>query len=175
MIFRIAIAILLAVSGARAQQETPREKGQPFRLAAGDFRWIPLTVRQTPAAVDCHFEVLEGEATVHVELLPMREFRLFDRGMDHDTLAVTPEGRNGDFRRIIDVSGQYAVVVVNGKRGPPATVSLQVRTSVNPDAKDIARTLSPERRLTVILISFGFFFVTVTWSAWKLIRSMRTS
>ena len=171
MILRAAIAILLTFSGAGAQQNTPREEGQPFRLGPGDFRWMKISVRQTPAEVDCHFTVIEGNPSVHVELLPMSEFRRFDRGLEHDTLAITPDSRNGDFRRIIDVSGQYAVVVVNEKRSPSAMVSLQVRTSVNP--KDVASTLSPQRRLTVILISFAFFFVTLTWSARKLIRGMR--
>ena len=165
----LAIAVLLAGAAASGQE------GQPFRLQPGDFRWVPFTVRQTPAAVDCHFEVLEGNPTVHVELMPMSEFRLFDGGRDHETLAVTPDGRDGDFRRIIDMSGRYAVVVVNEKRGRPVTVSLQVRTTVNPAASDVARMLSPERRLTVILISFGFFFVTMTWSARRLIRGMRQS
>jgi len=151
------------------------EKGQPFRLAPDDWRWQKITVRQTPYQVDCHFEVLSGNPSVHVELLPMSEFRQFDRGEEHETLVVTPDGRNGDFRRIIDVRGEYAIVVVNGKRAQPATVSLEVRTTVNPMARDTARTLSPERRLTVILISFAFFFVTVTWSARKLLRAMRPS
>ena len=52
----------------------------------------------------------------------------------------------------------------------PVSVSLQVRTTV-----DIARTLPPERRLTVILISFAFFFATVAWSGQKLVRAMRNS
>ncbi len=167
--------MLLAVWGAAAQENATAEKGQPFQLAAGDFRWMRIQVRQTPAEVDCHFEVVAGDPSVHVELLPMSEFRLFDRGLDHDTLAATPESRSGDFRRMIDSSGQYAVVVVNGKHAPPATVTLQVRTSVNPPVKDVARMLSPQRRLAVILISFGFFFVSVTWSARALIRGMRPS
>lgn len=170
MFLRIAIALLPAILAAGAQ-----EKGQPFRLEPGDYRWQTIAIRQTPSQVDCHFEVLSGGPSVHVELLPLSEFRQFDRGQDHETLVTTPDGRNGDFRRIIDVSGQYAVVVVNGKRAPPATVSLEVRTSVNPRARDTARTLPPRRRLTVILISFAFFFVTVTWSARKLLRAMRPS
>jgi hypothetical protein len=146
---------------------------QSFRLEAGDFRWIPFTVRQTPTGVDCRFEVVSGGATVHAELLPMSEFRLFDRGREHDTLAVTPNARSAEFRRIIDTRGQYAVVVVNEKGAPPVTVSLHVQTNVNPDAADVARPLSPERRLTVIAISFAFFFVTATWSSRKLILAMR--
>ncbi len=169
MIFSIVFALLLAPASQ------PQEKGQPFRLEPGDFRWIPFTIRQTPVEVECHFEVTRGGPTVHVELLPMAEFRLFDRGEQHSTLAATPDGRSGDFRRTVDVSGQYAVVVVNAGHALPATVSLQVRTAVNPDGKGTAKTLSPERRLTVILISFAFFFATLAWSGRKLIRAMRTS
>jgi hypothetical protein len=163
-------------SGRAGLAAGAQEKVQPFRLAPdGDYRWQKITIRQTPFQVDCRFEVLSGSPTVHLELLPMSEFRQFDRGLEHDTLVVTPDGRSGHFRRIIDVRGEYAAVVRNGKRAPAATVSFEVRTTVNPDARDTARTLSPQRRLTVILISFAFFFVSVTWSARKLLRAMRPS
>ncbi len=170
MFVRIAITLLSFGLIAGAQ-----EKGQPFRLEPGDWRWQKITIRQTPSQVDCHFEVLNGGASVHLELLPLSEFRQFDRGLEHDTLVVTPDGRSGDFRRIIDAKGEYAVVVVNEKGAQPATVSFEVRATVNPNTRDTARTLSPQRRLTVILISFAVFFVTVTWSARKLLRAMRPS
>src|SRR5262249_45901862 len=130
-----AIALLLAAAGSP-------DTGQPFRLAPGDFRWVPFTVRQVPSEVDCQFEVVSGNASVHLELLPMSDFRLFNRGQEHDTMAVTPEGRTGGFRRIIDSRGQYAVVVQNDRGAPPATVLLRVRTKLNPGA-DVAQTLSP--------------------------------
>jgi hypothetical protein len=104
----------------------------------------------------------------------MNEFRQFDRGRDHDTLAATPAGRSGGFRHTIDVPGQYAVVIENAPGAPPATVSLQLQTNVNPNHADVAQTLTPRRRLTVLAISFAFFFVTVAWSGRKLIRAMRS-
>lgn len=175
MILKIGLAVVLAVAAANGQNQQARNKGQLLTLAPGDFRWIPFSVRQTPSEIDCHFDVIQGSPTVHVELLPMSEFRRFDRGLEHDTLAITPASRSGDFRRIINTTGQYAVVVKNGKGAPPATVSLQLRNNLNPDANSVARTLSPERRLAVILISFAFFFISVTWSARALIRNMRAS
>jgi hypothetical protein len=165
--------LLLILAFLPAQGAGVQEKGQPFRLQPKDFRWVPFTIRQTPAEVDCHFEVVDGNGSVHAELLPMSEFRLFDRGEDHATLATTPNERSGDFRRVLETPGQYAVVVVNPDGASPVSVSLQVRTNVNPDSKDVARTLPPERRLTVILISFAFFFATVAWSGRKLRRAMR--
>jgi hypothetical protein len=163
----LALFLLAAVS------EPPPQPVQSFRLEAGDFRWIPFTVRQTPTGVDCRFDVVSGGATVHAELLPMSEFRLFDRGREHDTMAITPTAKSAEFRRIIDTRGQYAVVIVNEKGAQPVTVSLHVETNVNPSGADVARTLSPERRLTVIALSFAFFFITVSWSSRKLILAMR--
>lgn len=148
---------------------------QSFRLEPGDFRWIPFTVHQTPTGVDCRFEVVSGGATVHAELLPMSEFRRFDRGREHDTLAVTPKGRNGAFRRVIDTRGQYALVLVNEKGAEPVTVSFSVETNANPDTGDVATTLSIGRQRIVILLSLAFFLVTVTWSGTKLIGAMRAN
>jgi hypothetical protein len=164
----ITAAFLLAAASGAAN-----DAGQPFRLEPGDFRWIPFTVRHTPSEVDCRFEVTQGDPSIHVELLPMSEFRLFSRGREHDTMALTPDGKTGEFRRVIDVRGQYAVVVENKRGAPPATVLLRVQTNLDPGA-DVAQVLSPARRLTVILISFAFFFVTVAWSGRKLVRAIRS-
>jgi hypothetical protein len=164
----ILTLMLLLFAGATDQDPS-------FRLDPGDFRWVPFTVKKTPASVTCRFEVLEGDATVHAELLPMSEFRLFDRGRQHETMAVTATSRAGEFRRVIDAGGQYAVVIVNEKKARPVTVSLRVETNVSPGGGDIARELPPRRRLTVVVIGLGIFFVTVTWSSRKLISAMRSS
>jgi hypothetical protein len=165
----LAAAVLLAGVSAQAPPPGPP---QAFRLESGDYRWIPFTVRQTPTEVDCRFEVLQGGPRVHVELLPMSEFRLFNRGKQHETLAVSPNSRSGAFRRIIDHRGQYAVVVKNDAGSPPAIISLELSTDLNPNAGVVARELPARRRLTVILISFAVFFAVVTWSGLRLMRSL---
>jgi hypothetical protein len=167
MKFALVTVLLFA---ARAQARDP---GQPFRLGPGDFRRVPITVRHTPTEVECRFEVIEGNPTVHIELLPVSELRLFNRGEEHATMAFTPSARKGDFRRVIDTRGRYALVVVNAKNAPPATVTLDLRTNAAPGDADVARRLPPRRRGAVVLISFAFFVITVTWSSRKLIRAMR--
>jgi len=163
----ILIFLLLASTGAVNAQQVP------FRLDPGEFRWIPFTVNQIPTEVECHFNVVKGEASVHMELLPMTEFRRFNRGREHETLAVSDDARSATFRRIVDTKGQYAVVVVNKAGALPAMVSLEVRTDLNPNADVVAKMLPPGRRLAVIAISFAIFFVTVSWSGFKLIRAIR--
>jgi hypothetical protein len=164
----VLITFALLLAGTASTQDA----GEPFRLEGGDFRWIPIKVRQTPLEVDSHFKVVTGNATVHMELLPMGEFRLFDRGQEHDTMASTPNGAEGEFRRVIDTRGQYAVVVENKRGSPPVSVLLRVETDLNPEA-DVAQRLPRGRRLTVILASFAFFFVTLAWSGYKLLASIR--
>ncbi len=75
----------------------------------------------------------------------------------------------------MDDRGPYAVVVINQKNAPAADISLEVRTNLDPTPLVMTRELSPGRRLTVILISFAIFFVTVTWSGFALMRAIRRS
>ncbi|MDP9170525.1 MAG: hypothetical protein M3N54_07910 [Acidobacteriota bacterium] len=164
---KILIALALATP-LLAQQQSP------FRLEQGEFRWIPVIVKQIPTEIECKFQVVAGGPTAHLELLRMHDFRLFTRNREHATLAVSPKSRTGNFRRVIDNRGQYAVVVVNEKNAPAVMVSLEVSTEVDPNPKLLSRELPPARRLTVILISFALFFVTITWSGLKLLRAART-
>lgn len=166
MIWIAAVALLVAAG------DKPPNAGQPVTLDAGDFRWVDVTVRQTPAEVDCSYQVVRGDGSVHVELLPKGELRAFSRGRDHDTMAMTPDGSDGEFRRIVDQPGHYVVVLENAPRARPATVLLDVKTNFNPGA-DVARTLPAARRVTVIAISFAVFFATVAWSGRRLLRAMQ--
>ena len=145
---------------------------QAIRLEAGDYRWFPFTIKQVPTELECHYEVLQGGTSVQVELLPMSEFRAFNRGREHQTLAVSPPSRSGAFHRTIAQVGEYLVAVKNAANSPSVIVSLEVST--NPQSL-AARELPPSRRLTVILISFALFFAIVTWSGVKLLRAVKTS
>lgn len=149
------------------------DSSQSFRLEPDDYRWIPFTVTQTPTEVDVRFDVLQGGATVHIELLPMGEFRQFSHGHPHQTLALSPNSRSGAFRRIVQQRGQYAVIVKNARNASPATVSLELSTTLNPNAGVTATELPPRRRLVVIMISFLIFFALVTWSGLKLMRAIK--
>ncbi|MEP6715350.1 MAG: hypothetical protein ABJC09_07230 [Terriglobia bacterium] len=156
--------LLLALTGPLlAQQQAP------FRLEPGEYRWIPVNVKQIPTEIDCRFQVVSGGPTAHMEIMRMRDFRLFIRNRQHGDVAVSPKSVSEDLRRFVDLRGQYAVVVVNEKGAPPVLVALEVSTNTTV----VSHELGQARRLTVILISFGLFFVTVTWCGWKLLRAGR--
>jgi hypothetical protein len=155
------IALLLAAGAAAA----------PVRVEPGEFRWNRFFVNRAPTAVDCRYRVVQGKPTVHMEIMSRAEFREFTHRHEYDTLALTQDGDAGEIRRVVDDHGEFEVVVINDDHAPPAMVELEVRTDVNPSADSMAQVLPPGRRLAVILISFGIFFVTITWSAWRLLRA----
>lgn len=143
---------------------------EAFKLSAGDFRSVEFNVRQVPAEVDCSYQVVDGEPTVHAELLPRSEFRLMYRGQDHESMAATPAAASGRFRQLVASPGRYVLVLMNEPGAKAARVTLELRTTLNPRDEDMARGLDPRRRLTVILISFAVFFVTTVWIGRKLLR-----
>ena len=146
---------------------------QQIRLEPGEYRWIPLKVKQVPTEIACQYQVSEGAPSVHAELLTMRDFRLLARGIQHESLAISREGQNAEFRRIVGFKGEYAAVITNRKNAGPVVVSFDVRTEVDPANATVAQTLPPRRKLAVILISFAVFFVTVVWWGVKLTRAIR--
>jgi hypothetical protein len=155
---RLLLLALLLASFAQAA---------PFRLEPGDNRYVPVKVTRIPTLVAGHFRVLQGAPTVHMEFMTEWAYRRFSRGRDFDSIASSPEGRDEEIRQTIGETGWVYVVIVNESKTAGAVVDLDIHTELTPDA----RVLPPERRLTVILVSFGIFFALVSWSGWRLWRA----
>jgi hypothetical protein len=167
----LAAAFSLAASPITLPTEPPGEVGQVFVLQ--DYRWVPVNVRRTPTAIEASFEVVNGVASVHAELVSERDFRLFSHRQEYEILARTPIGRSGRFQRMIETPGRYRVLIMNERSSPPAAVSLVVHTDVDPPPAALTSGISPRRRFFVILGSLTFFFGTVLWSGRRLIRAYR--
>ncbi len=161
-----ALFLLLVLA---APPETPG--GQAFMLSPGEYRWVNLNVSHAPADVEIRYEVLQGGPTVHTELLSAEEFRRFNHGKRNEALAATKDSKLGGLHKLILAKGQYRVVIANDSAAQPATVSLNLRVDSTPRAAGITE-LSPERRLTIILISGLFFLATVSLAGWKLLRAI---
>lgn len=155
------LAFLLSVSALAATADATN-----MVLQSGDYRWIPLHIRQTPLRVDVSFAVTHGDGTVHAELLPESAFRPMQRGLPHQALAATAEGAAGEFRYVIEDPGSYRIVITNRNGAKPVNVSWRVSTDLNPPVT--ATELTPRRRIVVIFGSFVLFFAMVGYSGWKL-------
>jgi hypothetical protein len=144
-----------------------------YTIPPAEWRYVQVQLRQTPVAVDCRFEVVSHDAQVRVALLSRGDLERLRADQPHGFLAATQPAGAGNLHYNLHRSGEYAVVVDNRALHTPVKVHLRVGLDFSAQPEQGVRTLSPERRLAVILISFAVFFGLVTWSARKLLRASR--
>lgn len=140
-------------------------------IAAGKWNFYPsMRLRQLPVKVAANFEVVSGGEARLAMLLHEDTERLF-KDAPHGVLAATTRGGAGGFVFRVQHPDDYDIVVDNrdGKRD----VTVRVRVSLDfgasgPDAVTVSRT----RQLTVVALSFMFFFAVVTYSARRILRAI---
>ena len=137
-----------------------------YEIPASDWRYVPRPVTQEPAWVDCTFDAGRPDARVRVVLLSHDDLDSWRVGRDHEELATTPVGPRGMLRMSVHDADTYVAIENRGSR----TASVRLRVFLE---QPHARYLSTERRLAVILISLAVFFGIVTFSARRLLRSIR--
>jgi hypothetical protein len=142
-----------------------------FHVPTGEWRYVPVILKQPPATVDCDFRVISGNGTVRVVLVN-REGLDTIRGGDRDPLGSGAFAQQGQVSRMVSLPDEYAVVLENGSRGP-VSVRLRVSLDFSARGRPRAQTLSPERRFAVIVVSATFFLGIVFYSARKLLGVMR--
>ena len=136
-----------------------------FEIPASDWRYVPRPVTHEPAAVDCIFQADRPDAQVRLVLLTQADLNLWRVGRDHEEMATTPVGPRGMLRMSVHNPSTFVAIENRGTR--PVGVRLRVFLE-----EPNVRYLSRERRLAVILISFGVFFAIVTFSARRLLRAI---
>jgi hypothetical protein len=144
-----------------------------YTIPPAEWRYVQVELQQTPVRVLSEFQVLSSGDQVRVALLSQADLERLRGDEAHGFLAATPPGNRGSFGYQLAAPGHYAVVVDNRARNTPVRVHLRVALDFSGQEQVGVRYLSPQRRLAVILISFAVFFGIVTWSARKLLRSMR--
>ncbi|HEY3839279.1 MAG TPA: hypothetical protein VGL72_22055 [Bryobacteraceae bacterium] len=164
---KLALLFLLSTAAASSVVLTD----DVFQIPADEWRWVRFDVRQRAATVACRFETVGG-GEARAELVSRSELERFREHKQHDALASTDPGHQGTLSHYIDEAGEYAVVIENaGER--PAAVHLNVGLDFAAP-RPVSRSLSPERQLTVIVVSFAMFFAIVTFSARALLRAMKS-
>ena len=142
-----------------------------FHVPAGEWRYVPVILKQPPVTVDWDFRVISGNGAVRAVLVNRDGLDAL-RGGDREPLGSGAFTQEGQVSRLVNLPDEYAVVLENGGRGP---VSVRLRVSLDFSARGRPRpqTLSPERRFGVILISATVFLGIVFYSARKLLGVMR--
>ena len=114
-----------------------------------------------------------GSRDIRAALLRREDLDRLRKDHPYGVLAATSPGPSGRFRYYVRDPGDYAVVLDNRDSDQPATIRLRVWLDfAGPPGYD-GQSLSPQRRLGVILVSFAIFFGIVTWSARRLLQNVR--
>jgi hypothetical protein len=160
----VCMLLLATPAGVELLDETPT-------IAAGKWNYYAVNLRQQPARVDATFEVRSGDGEVKLALLTHADAQRLFEDMPHGVLSATPAGRRGSLSFRVPHPGDYDIVVDN--RGGKQDVTVRVRVSLEFGAPDpVAVTPSRTRQLTVVALSFAFFFGVVTYSARRILRAI---
>ena len=144
-----------------------------YRIPANEWRYVEVSLRQQPALLSAELQSQAGSREVQAALLRRADLNRFRGDHPYGVLASTAPGPVGRLRYYISDPGDYAVVLDNRENDAPAAVRLHVWLDFSGRPGYASETLSPQRRLTVILISFAVFFSIVTWSARRLLQAVR--
>lgn len=139
-------------------------------IAAGKWNYYAVDLGQQPARVKASFEVQSKTGEVRLALLSHADEQRLLAEMPHGVLAVTPAGRHGSLSFRVPQPGNYDVVVDN--REGKHDVAVRVRVSLEFGPEPVPLAPSRTRQLTVVLLSFAFFFGVVTYSARRILRAI---
>jgi hypothetical protein len=166
MIPFVWLCLLVSPTGLDVVDET-------YRIPANEWRYVEVGLRQRPALLSAELEWQAGSREVRAALLRHADLNRLRNDHPYGVLASTPPGASGQFHYFIQEPGEYAVVLDNRESDAPAVIHLRVSLDFAGPPANNGGSLSPRRRLTVILVSFAVFFGIVTWSARRLLQSVR--
>ena len=160
----LALALFLLASATRVQLVD-----EPFDIPAHDWRFDnELGLHQHTATLIADYLVKSG-GDVRLLLMTRADVERMSDGKPHGALMTVGPDHSGRLQYAVPQPGDYVLVVDNRDNPEPARVHLSVWL-------DFRRVtgISPQRQLTVILLSFAFFFGVVGWSARRIWKRIHT-
>ena len=162
----LSLACFLFLAASRVQLAD-----EVYQIPASEWRYVELALKQQPATVMARFDVTAGPPKLRLALLERGDLEKLRAGAPHSVIDVTAESVRGSLVYPVRERGDYVLVIDNQAR-EPATVHIQVWLDFARRGPVVTQ-LSPKRQLFVVAISFLVFFGIVSYSARRLLRTMR--
>ncbi len=160
----LAVLLFLFATAGRVQLVD-----EPFDIPAHDWRFdSELGLHQRTATLIADYAVRSG-GDVRLLLMTRADVERMSEDRPHAALMTIGPDRSGRLQYAVPQPGDYVLVVDNRDNPTPARVHLSVWL----DFRRITG-ISPQRQLTVILLSFAFFFGVVGWSAHRIWKGIQT-
>ncbi len=145
-----------------------------YQIPAAEWKYVEVNLRQRPATIAANFEVRSGSDQVRLALMTRNDLDRMRGNLPYGVLAITPASSHGAFAFRVRETGDYVLVVDNrAAKAKASEVHLFVALDFADSAGSGITQLNPRRQVTVILLSFAFFFAVVTYSARRLLRGLR--
>lgn len=145
-----------------------------YQIPPSRWNYVPINLRQNPARIDASFRLSAGAGKVRLALMTQADLERLREELPNGVLAITEPGKSGALKFRVRQPGDYALVVDNRDPSHAAAVHLRIGLDFAPPTSPEITRLSPPRQLTVIVLSFLFFFGVVTYSARKLMAARRS-
>ena len=140
---------------------------QVYEVPANDWRFVQPQLPRKAAYIHAHYDVQGGSHSVALSMMPREDLERLFRGKPHDSVAGTPEGDGGDLNFEMRELDDYCFVMLNHGSG-----STLVHLRIWLEFPGVTQ-LSPQRQITVVIISFAVFFAIAGFSARRLLRAVR--
>lgn len=164
----LAAMVLMAASASHGALASLA--AETFRVPPHDYRYVPARIANWPASLIGTVEVTGG-SPLTLDVLSQRELTRFVRGEKPEVILSMADRRQFAFSQQLPDKGEYATVLINDG---DAISDVQFEESVEfAREADVARYLSPGRRLGVILVSLLVFVGMISWSGVRLMGVMR--
>ena len=166
----IAFAWMLLLAGSTSVELVD----EVYQIPAAEWKYVEINLRQRPAVVFASFNVPSGPGQVRLALMTRADLEHFRNSLAHGVLALTAVARSGTLSFRVREPSDYVLVLDNrADTAHAAGVHLRVSLDFGQPAGPVITWITPRRQLTVIVLSFVFFFTVVTYSARKLLRIAR--
>lgn len=138
----------------------------------GEWRSLPIHLKQDPAVIESAFKLLDGKAGVRVALLRTEDADRLREGQNHEVLAATPFSSEGVLRFAVRDPGEYELIVDNTS-GSAASALIHLRVALDFGAQPEleVRYPSPERRTAAIALGLVFFFGVSAYAGQRLLAA----
>ena len=133
----------------------------------GDWSYVDVVAPEANAVVNCEFEVLSDNSEVRLVWIARKDLERFRSGKREAIIEESDFTTEGGMREVAPAAGDYAVVVEN-RPYARSTARVQLRVWVQPAAHP--HYASPQRRMSVIVISCIGFIAMISFSAYRLRR-----
>ncbi|HBY59359.1 MAG TPA: hypothetical protein DEH78_06025 [Solibacterales bacterium] len=164
------LALLMAFAAPPPSRVTLLD--DPVRVRAGEWRTLPIVMRQQPGVVQAWFRVKSGGG-IRLLLLTKADANLWRAGRAFAAAGQTAVAREGQAVFPARTPGDYELVVdySNAEGGGPAELNLKVEVAFGNTNSLTVRYLDPERKLFVIWASVCFFGAVVWFAGIRLVRA----